>query len=120
MIKVDSTDITDYLADEGYKVEWYDLSYDAGRQANGMMHYNVVAEKYKILLTTRHLTQTEATTFFTKIRAGRTYSIQFFDPFSGTYLTKNCYRGDRSIQMKWDRTDSGILLAPVEVHFIEL
>lgn len=66
------------------------------------------------------MTQTEATTFFTKIRAGRTYSVQFFDPYSGTYITKSCYRGDRSIQMKWDRTDSGILLLPVEVHFIEL
>ena len=85
-----------------------------------MMHYNVVAEKYKILLTTRHLTQTEATTFFASIRAARTYSVQFFNPYTGNYETRNCYRGDRSIQMKWDRTDAGILLAPVEVHFIEL
>lgn len=84
------------------------------------MHYNVVAEKYKINIKTRHLTQTEATAFFTAIRANRTYSVTFFNPYTGTNTTANCYRGDRSIQMKWDRTDSGILLEPVEVHFIEL
>ena len=120
LIKIDGTDITDYLTDDGYEVQWYDLSYDAGRQANGLMRMNVIAQKYKILLHTKPLTLTQFTTFYTKIRANTTFSVCFLDPYSGTYKTINCYRGDRNAVMKWDRTDTGILFEPNDVNLIEL
>lgn len=108
------------MSDEGYDVEWYDLSYDSGRNAKGNMHYNPVAEKYKIILHTRHLTQEEVTDFFSTIRPLKQYSVYFFDPYSGTYKTVICYRGDRKITMKWNRTDKGILYTPTDISLIEL
>lgn len=120
MCKIDNTDITDYLAEDGYDVEWYDLSYDAGRQANGQMHMNIVATKYKIILHTKSLSQTQFQTFFTKIRANSTYSVNYFNPYTGEYRTATCYRGDRKTTVKWDRTDVGMLLNPTDISLIEL
>ena len=38
----------------------------------------------------------------------------------GGYTTANCYRGDRKITMKWNRTDRGILFNPFDISLIEL
>lgn len=122
IIKVNNQDITDYLADEGYTVEWYDVSIDSGRTTNakGRMHYNPVSTKYKIILNTKHLTQTEATAFFNQIKILQEHSVYFFDPYTGSYKTISCYRGDRSMTMKWDRTDRGMLYKPTKISLIEL
>lgn len=109
-----------YLKDEGYEVEWYDLSYDTGRNAKGYMIYNPIAEKYKIILHTKNLTKDEMTTFFTKIRANKKLTVQFFNPFTGTLQTIYCYRGDRKATMKWNRTSKGILYNPSDISLIEL
>lgn len=120
MCKIDGTDITGYLAEDGYDVEWYDLSYDAGRQANGQMHMNIVAEKYKIILHTASLSQTRFQTFFATIRASATHTVEYFNPYTGTYRTASCYRGDRKTTVKWDREDVGMLLNPTDISLIEL
>lgn len=109
-----------YLSDEGYSVEWYDLSYDTGRNAKGYMIYNPVAEKYKIILHTKPLNKTEMTAFFNKIAANKKLTVTFFDPYTATTKTIYCYRGDRSVTMKWNRTSTGILYTPTDIGLIEL
>ena len=120
VITIDGMDLTDLLKDEGYDVEWYDLSYDSGRNAKGYMHYNPIAEKYKIILHTKHLSQEDFTRFFSKILPLKQYTVKFFNPYSGTFKTIKCYRGDRKATMKWDRTDKGILYNPTDISLIEL
>ncbi len=113
-------DLTDLLKDEGYDVEWYDLSYDSGRNAKGYMHYNPVAEKYKLILHTKHLSQEDFTKLFSKLLPLKQYKVTFLNPYSGTFKTINCYRGDRKATMKWDRKDKGILYNPTDISLIEM
>ncbi len=120
IIKVDGKDLTKYLSDEGYDVEWYDISYDSGRNAKGYMHYNPIAQKYKIILRTKSLTSEELVDFFSTIKNLKQLSVYFFCPYTGTFKTVNCYRGDRKVTMKWNRTDKGILYTPTEISLIEL
>lgn len=101
-------------------MEEYDISYDSGRNAKGTMHYNPVAVKYKIILHTRNLTGEEMVEFFQTLKTLKKYSVYFFNPYKGTYQTANCYRGDRAITMKWNRTDRGILYNPIDISLIEL
>ena len=108
------------MGDSGYGVEWYDVSYDSGRNAKGTMHYNVIAQKYKIILKTKNLTKTEAVDFFSRIKILQAHTVTFFDPYTGTTKTIQAYRGDRKMTMKWDNTVQGILYEPVEVNLIEL
>lgn len=101
-------------------MEWYDVSYNSGRNAKGNMHYNVVASKYKIILTPKPLTAEEMVDFFSTIKILKELSVYFFNPYTGTYTTANCYRGDRKINMKWNRTDKGILYTSQSISLIEL
>ncbi len=84
------------------------------------MHYNPVSQKTKIILHTKYLTAEEVIEFFEKIKVLKQLSVQFYDPYLGDIRTINCYRGDRKITMKWDRTDNGILFAPTSISLIEL
>ena len=108
------------MKDEGYDVEWYDLSLESGRNAKGYMHYNPIAEKYKIILHTRPLTGEEMIDFFSTIKVLKTLSVTYFNPYTGEKRTANCYRGDRKITMKWNRTDKGILYNSADISLIEL
>lgn len=108
------------MKDEGYDVEWYDVSYDSGRNAKGYMHYNPVAQKYKVVLHTRNLTGEELVDFFSTIKQLKQLSVYFFCPYTGEHKTIQCYRGDRKVTMKWNRTDKGILYNPVDISLIEL
>ena len=108
------------MANEGYDVEWYDLSYDSGRNAKGYMHYNPVADKYKIILHPRALTGEELIDFFSTIKILKVLPVYFFNPYTGEFKTINCYRGDRKVTMKWNRTDKGILYNPSDISLVEL
>lgn len=79
-----------------------------------------MAEKYKIILHTRYLTGEELVDFFATIKNLKQLSVHFFNPYTGNMHTANCYRGDRKITMKWNRTDKGILYNPVDISLIEL
>ena len=83
------------------------------------MHYNPIAEKYKIVLHTRPLTYSEMIDFFSTI-ALKDLTVVYFNPFTGQSRTAHCYRGDRKITMKWNRTDIGILYQPMDISLIEL
>lgn len=84
------------------------------------MHYNPVADKYKIILHTKYLTSEELVDFFSTIKNLKELSVNFFCPYTGTKKTINCYRGDRKVTMKWNRTDKGILYNPIDISLIEL
>jgi len=95
------------------------LSLESGRNAKGFMHYNPIAEKYKIILHTKPLTYSEMIDFFSTIGL-RELSVTYLNPFTGQSRTASCYRGDRSVTMKWNRTDVGILYEPMDISLIEL
>lgn len=84
------------------------------------MRYNPVATKYKIILHTKYLTAEEVIEFFQILKNLKQYSVYFFNPYTGSYKTANCYRGDRKITMKWNRKDKGILFSPFDISLIEL
>jgi len=114
LITINSTALTPLT---GYDVEWYDLSMDSGRNANGDMKLNIVNNKYKVILHTPYMTQTQLTAFFTNLGIG-TLSVTFYNPFIGTTSTKNMYRGDRKISLYWDKTEK--LYSPMDISLIEL
>lgn len=84
------------------------------------MHYNPVAQKYKIILHTRYLSAEEMIDFFSVIKTLKQYTVKFFCPYTGEKKTVTCYRGDRKVKMKWNRTDKGILYNPIDISLIEL
>lgn len=84
------------------------------------MHYNPVAEKYKIILHTKSMSITDFQNFFAQIRVLGRYSVEFLSPYDGKYHIIECYRGDRSSTMKWNRTDVGILMNGTDISLIEL
>lgn len=96
------------------------MSLESGRNAKGYMHYNPVAEKYKIILHTRPLNGEELIDFFSTIKVLKTLEVYYFNPFTGEMRTANCYRGDRKVTMKWNRTDRGILYNSADISLIEL
>lgn len=83
------------------------------------MRYNPVAEKYKIILHTKPLTAEEMINFFSTIKL-KQLSVTYFNPYTGGIRTANCYRGDRKITMKWNRTDKGVLYNSTDISLIEL
>ena len=114
LITIGTTNI-DFI--NGYTVEWYDLSKNSNRNANGDMILRVVNDKRKVTLSTPYLTQTEISTLFTALASG-SLSVTFYDPFTASSLTRNMYRGDRSISLYWDKTTK--LFSPMEISLIEL
>ena len=116
LLKVNGETI-EYLA--GYEVEEYDLSKDAGRNAKGTMRLAYIGTKYKIIFKSRLIHQQELIQIYNKIPR-QELSIYFFNPYTGTYQTIKCYRGDRKVSMKWDRQYIGKLYEPVSQSLIEL
>lgn len=84
------------------------------------MHYNPVAEKYKIILHTKYLNGEEFVDFFSTIKNLKELTVVYFNPYTGTNRTAKCYRGDRKVTMKWNRTDKGVLYSPTDISLIEL
>lgn len=96
-VKINNVDISKYLTNES-QVGWYDVSRDSGRDtttASGKMILNVISTKYRLDLVTRQLTRDEIVDFFAQIRLAPTMTVQFLDPFTNTWKTIQCYRGDR-------------------------
>ena len=104
---------------QGYDVEEYDLSLEAGRNAKGTMKLSYIATKYKIILKTTPLLQAQLTEFYSHIPM-REISVKFFNPFVGKYQTINCYRGDRKVSMIGDWDKFGKLYDSTGLSLIEL
>lgn len=97
-VKINNVDISKYLTNES-QVGWYDVSKDSGRDtstASGKMILNVISQKYRLDLVTRQLTRDEVVDFFAQIKIAPTMTVQFLNPFTNTWKTIQCYRGDRT------------------------
>lgn len=124
-VRLNGKDISKYLTDQT-AVGWYDVSKNSGREvtnADGTMILNVIATKYRLDLSTRPLTQDEFIDFFSEIIKSPRITVDFLNPFTGTWKTISCYRGDRKSQTLLPyRTPSGLiqLYNPVQQAIIEL
>ena len=105
-----------------FTVGWYDVSKDSGRDtttADGKMILNVISNKYRVDVTSTYMTDTELSTFFSKIKNNSVMEVKFYDPFTATVVTKTMYRGDRTSQIRYS-TSSSAMFEPVTIALIEL
>ena len=106
-----------------YSVGWYDVSKDSGRDtttADGTMILNVISQKYRLDITTTYMTQSQLQTFYSQISSAPTMQVTFFNPYTGTNVTKTMYRGDRTTQLRWARANNDIMFEPNTIALIEL
>lgn len=83
------------------------------------MHLSYIADKFKIILHTTPLMQAQLTEFYSHIPR-RAITVKFFNPFTGTYKTIQCYRGDRKANMLLDFEGVGKLYDCIDQSLIEL
>lgn len=83
------------------------------------MHLNYIGDKYKIILKTSPVFQSQLTEFFSHIPM-RAISVTFFNPYTGTNKTISCYRGDRKTSMLFDFDGVGKMYDSVQLSLIEL
>ena len=95
LVRINGYDVTNLM---GYDVEEYDLSYDAGRQADGVMRLNYIRTCYKVILKFQPMYQSQVTAFFSHLPR-TAFPVYFFNPYKGIYETITCYRGDRAISL---------------------
>lgn len=106
-----------------YQVGWYDVSKDSGRDtttADGTMILNVISQKYRLDITTTYMTEAQLQAFYTQISQAPTMQVTFFNPYSGTYETKTMYRGDRTTQLRWAKSNNDIMFEPNTIALIQL
>ena len=100
-VRLNGVDISKYLSNQS-QVGWYDVSKNSGRDtttADGTMILNVIGEKYRLDLVTRQLTRDEVVDFFAEIRRRPApITVEFLNPFTNSWKTITCYRGDRIAQ----------------------
>ena len=89
--KIGSTDFSPFVS--GLKVGKETIVSDkSGRNAAGKMAIDIVAQKYKLYVTFRPMTESEVYTLLNKISGFAGLSVTFRDPFSSTYTkTITCY-----------------------------
>lgn len=83
------------------------------------MRLQYIADKYKIILKTTPVLQPQLTEFYSHIPM-RAISVKFFNPFTGSWKTIQCYRGDRKVSMLFDFDGVGKLYDEVSQSLIEL
>ena len=111
-VKINNVDISKYLTNET-KIGWYDVSKNSGRDvtnADGTMILNVIATKWRLDLVTRPLTEDELIEFYAQIIIAPTMTVEFLNPFTKTWKTINCYRGDRQVQSMFAKDADGTLV----------
>lgn len=104
-------------------VSWYDVSKNSGRDitnANGDMILNVINKKYRLDITTKHMTQSELQDFFSQIKNNSTMTVNFFNTYTGGRQIASMYRGDRATTLKWKLSNGSTLYDPVTIALIEL
>lgn len=106
-----------------YQVGWYDVSRDSGRDtttADGTMILNVISQKYRLDITTTYMSEAQLRTFYAQISQAPTMQVTFFNPYTGTNITKTMYRGDRTTQLRWAKSNDDIMFEPNTIALIQL
>lgn len=100
-VKINNVDVSKYLTNQS-QVAWYDVSKNSGRDtttADGKIILNVISTKYRLDLVTRTLTRDEVVDFYSEIiKKPSPITVEFLNPFTNTWKTITCYRGDRLAQ----------------------
>lgn len=79
-----------------YSVSIQDIV-EAERDAQGTMHIDLIAKKYKIECKWSYLTQAEMSNLLNSLENNITFSVYFIDPHTGSNKSITCYKGDRKI-----------------------
>lgn len=79
-----------------YSVNIQDIV-EAERDAQGTMHIDLIAKKYKIECKWAHLSQSEMSSLLGSLENNVTFSVSFLDPHTGSSKSITCYKGDRKI-----------------------
>ena len=106
-----------------YTVGWYDVSRDSGRDtttADGTMILNVISQKYRLDITTTYMTEAQLRAFYAQISNAPTMQVTFFNPYTGSNVTKTMYRGDRTTQLRWAKSNNDIMFEPNTIALIQL
>jgi hypothetical protein len=91
----------------------------SGRNADGRMVRDVVAEKTKLQVKWGSLSSFEMSQILRVIQAPF-FKIQYFDPTEGGHLTKTFYCGDRSAPVySWNEKYQQSMWESLSVNFIE-
>lgn len=120
LIKVNGTTLQNVAT---YQVGWYDVSRDSGRDtttADGTMILNVISQKYRLDITTTYMSEAQLMAFYAQISQAPTMQVTFFNPYTGTNVTKTMYRGDRTTQLRWAKSNNDIMFEPNTIALIQL
>lgn len=118
LLKIGNIDFSDFVAD--LKVDKNYLTSDfSGRNAAGTMVIDVVASKYKISVTFRTMTVSEAQSLLSALSGYANLSITFMNPFTNATTTITSYIATPSVTYYRYSADLK-LTKPFTIDFIEM
>lgn len=122
VLQISSTDVTEYIADSGYSIEFNDIDAPgAGRDMNGTMRRSLVTTKAKISVTCRTLNFTEANALYSVLN-GDTFNVSYYSPGYDQIKTGRFYCSKSSFTMiqftDWSSSDE--LFDNVKFDLIEV
>lgn len=91
----------------------------ANRNANGDMIIKKITEKKKLELSWLHLKQEDLITLNRLINGSIEFTVRYFDDETNGYQTMNCYRGDKSVDLK-SFVNGKPVWTGISVNFIEV
>ena len=87
------------------------------RNANGYLLADKIADKIKITLAWRYLTNAQYVAIMTAINASFFFSVVYHDPRTGTTATKTMYAGDRTSGVFKYNSNTGLITGWADVKF---
>lgn len=116
MIRVNGMDIPEPAT---YEVLLSDLDADgSGRTADGTMVRDRVAMKYKLTMTWNALKPNEMAKLLQFVK-DQFFSCEFLDPYTGTYIVRTMYVGDRTAPIAYSRNNGSFIWRSLSMDFIE-
>lgn len=99
-------------------VSVFDIYESTDRDSTGTIHLDYIATKNKLECTWSYLSQEDLTSLLNTIKA-ISFNVTYKDPATGKDVTKNMYKGDRTIPIL-DVIDGKNRYKDFKVNFIEL
>ena len=90
---------------------------ETNRSANGYLLADKIADKIKITLAWRYLTNAQYVSIMTAINANFFFSVIYHDPRTGTTATKTMYSGDRTSGIFKYNQDTNTITGWADVKF---
>ena len=93
MIKINNSSI---ISPNDYTVSIFDIT-KAERNSKGDMQIDLINKKFKVEVSWKILTQQEMTQILNALESSVTFKVEFLDPQTGSMITRDFYKGDRTI-----------------------